>query len=86
MKMAEIKQSMIPAIRDPKIGVSRTLLLSVHRFECFLEFASVAFFSLCKRFEPVCDFFETFFARIFNHAGIHIGIFVRFARNCRFQV
>ncbi len=65
------------------LGMER---LSVHRIQSFLEFASVALFRFCKRFEPVGNFVKTFFAGRLRHARIHIGIFVGFTRNSRFQV
>ena len=46
----------------------------------------MALFSFGKRFEPVCDFVETFLTGILHHARIHVGIFMRFAGDGCLQV
>ena len=44
--------------------------------------------ALClgQRLEPVGDFVETLFTGGFRHAGIHVGVFMRFTGNRGLQV
>src|SRR5438876_3873322 len=59
---------------------------SGHGVEGLLETPCVALFGLGERLEPVGNLVETLLARGTGHAGIHVGVFVRFARDRRFQV
>src|SRR5215475_13272069 len=46
----------------------------------------MALLGLGERLEPVGNLVETLFARGAGHAGIHVGVFVRFARDRRLQI
>ena len=61
-------------------------VLTVQCVKCFLEAAGVAFFSFRKRFKPIGDFVETFFAGGFRHPWIHVGLFMGFTGDSGFQV
>jgi hypothetical protein len=57
--------------------------LGVEAIECFLETASVGLLSLSKRFEPVSDFVEAFFACGLGHTRVHVGVLVGFTGDGR---
>ena len=42
--------------------------------------------SLGERLKPIRNFLEPFFARSLRHPGIHVGVFMRLARDRRFKV
>src|SRR5918993_5820624 len=54
---------------------------SGHRVEGLLEAAGVALLGLGQGLEPVGDLGEAFLARGAGHARIHVGVFVRLARD-----
>src|SRR6185312_9210905 len=60
--------------------------LLAERVERLLEASGMALFRFRESLEPVGDFIETFRARGLGHARIHVGVFVRFARDRGFEV
>ena len=54
--------------------------------ERFLESVSVQTLSFGQGFEPVRNLVEVLVAGRLRHARIHVGVLMRFARNCRRQV
>src|SRR5262245_3120768 len=59
---------------------------SRHRVEGLLEAAGVTLLRLGQRLEPVGDLAKAFLARGTGHARIHVGVFVRLARDRGLQV
>ena len=55
-------------------------------FQALAEAFGVALLSACKRFHPLGDLVEAFVASCLREAGIHLGVLVGLARNCRTQV
>src|SRR5690606_1100160 len=77
--------SSCPGLQPPRPPAVEARL-RLQRVERLLEAIRVRTLRLRERLEPVCDLVESFFACLLRHAGIHVRVLVRLARDRGLQV
>src|SRR6188768_2812866 len=69
-----------------RMPVPDVLIQSSDRVEGLLETIGMRALGLRQRLEPIGDFRESFLARLFGHARVHVAVLVRFTGDGGLQV